>query len=213
MTRDEIRSRVLTALNDDSTDPVFWSLDEMNALLDEAQEVLAEEVEASTRTLFVPLRPGVALYTLGSLGSQLQTPWRLWSRQRQHRLWSLSIPELDAHYERWQTVQGDPEWWYPFSWDVFGVWPVPSAGGGILEVDCYVWPDPVPDDSAEPEAPDPDHDVLVQYMIADGQIKQWDVARALEIFVPLAARWKDAQARVSLRQVQERFFERDHGRW
>jgi hypothetical protein len=214
MTREEIRTRVLTALNDSSTDPAFWSLEEMNHLLDEAQEVLSEEVEAFSRTLYVPLRPGVGLYTLLGVDplGRVQTPWRLWSRNRQHRLWSLSLPELDGHYERWQTVAGDPEWWYPFSWDCFGVWPVPAATGGILEVDCFVWPDPLQEDTDEPECPDPDHDVLVSHMEIEGQVKQWDVARALELMLPLMGRWKDSQARSGLKQVQERYFARDEQR-
>ena len=119
------------------------------------------------------------------------------------------MPELDGHYERWQTVQGDPEWWFTFSWDVFGVWPVPASGGGVLEVDCFCWPDALLDDGDEPESNDPDHDILVEHMIAQGQLKQWDVARALEILQTLSARYKDSQARAGLRQVQERFFQRE----
>jgi hypothetical protein len=209
MTREEIRARALTALFDSPTDPAFWQVAEMDHLLDEAMEVLSEEVEALTRTLYVPLRPGTALYTLLGLGAQVQTPWRLWTRQRQHRLWSISLPELDGHYERWQTVTGDPEWWYPFSWDCFGVWPVPTTCGGVLEVDCLVWPDALLEDDDEPGFPDPDHDVLVDLLIAEGHAKQWDTARALETMLPLMGRFKDSQARSGLQRVQERFFGRE----
>lgn len=209
MNRQEICSRVLVALNDSPTVPLAWSLDEIRQSLQEAQEVLSEEVDAVTRTFFIPLEAGVMLYSLVGLDRAVQTIWRIWTRTRTHRLWSTSMPELDGHYERWQTVTGEPEWWFTFSWDVFGVWPVPTSGGGVLEVECFCWPAPILDDGDEPETNDPDHDVLVEYMLAQGQLKQWDVARALEILTPLSARYKDSQARAGLRQVQERFFQRE----
>lgn len=211
MTRDEIRTRALRALNDSLTDPAFWSLAEMDQLLQEAQEVLAEEVEALTRTLYLPERPGAMFYHLKGMGAQIMTPWRLWTRNRQHRLWPISMRELDGHYERWLTVTGEPEWWFLLSWDVIGLWPAPTAGGGIFELDCFIWPDALLDDTDEPEFPDPDHDWLVQYMEMEGQAKQWDTARVLEIAVPLLARAKDAQARSGVRAVQERFFGREDG--
>ena len=213
MTRDEIRTRALTLLNDDPTAPIFWSLAEANQLLEEAQEVLAEETEALTRVLYVPERAGCMFYSLEALQGRVMTPWRLWTRNRQHRLWPTSMTELDGHYERWLTVTGEPEWWFLLSWDVIGVWPAPTTGGGIMELDCLVWPTKVQDDTDEPETTDPDHDVLVSYIEMEGQVKQWDVARALELGLGFLARATDSQARSGLRAVQERFFTREgeHG--
>ena len=209
MTRDEMRTRALTALGEDPTAPVFWSIAEANQLLEEAQEVLAEETEALTRVLYIPARAGCMLYALAALHTRLMTPWRLWTRNRQHRLWPNSMTELDGHYERWLTVTGEPEWWFLLSWDCIGVWPPPTTGGGIMELDCLVWPTPMQDDADEPETPDPDHDVLVAYVEQEGQVKQWDVARALELGLGVLARAKDSQARSGLRAIQERFFTRE----
>jgi hypothetical protein len=209
MTRSELRSRALTLLNDAPDEPIFWSPDELHHLITEAQETLAEEVEALTRSLFVPVRAGWQFYPLAGIGRQIMTPWRLWTRNRQHRLWPISMRELEGHYERWLTVTGEPEWWFLVSWDLIGLWPTPTTGGGLLEVDCFVWPDALQDDQDEPEFPDPDHDVLVDLVTMEGQIKEWDVARALEIGVPLLQRAKDSQARSGLRLVQERFFGRE----
>lgn len=207
MTRDDLRRRAQTALND--PDHIFWSAEELNQLIQEAQEVLAEEVEALTRVLYIPERLGAMFYHLQALPGQVMTPWRLWTRNRQHRLWPLSMLELDSHYERWLTVTGDPEWWFLLSWDCIGVWPPPTTGGGVFELDAFVWPTPLPDDWSEPELADPDHDILLDYVLMEGQVKQWDIARALEIGLPLFQRAKDSQARNSLRAVQSRFFSRD----
>lgn len=209
MTREELRTRALTALNDSTTAPVFWNLNEVNQLLNEAQEVLAEEVEALTRTVYIPERPGVMFYSLRGVGVGLMTPWRLWTRNRQHRLWPISMTEMDGHYERWLTVTGQPEWWGVLSWDTIFVWPAPTTGGGVFELDCFIWPEPLADDASEPETPDPDHDWLLDYVLMEGQVKQWDVALALGIGQPLFQRAKDSQARAGLRAVQERFFGRE----
>ena len=208
MTREEIRTRALRALNDDPVSPVFWSSAEANQLLEEAQEVLAEEVEALTRVLYIPQRAGCMFYALEALQARLMTPWRLWTRRRQHRLWPTSLTELDGHYERWLTVTGEPEWWFLLSWDCLGVWPAPQAGGGLMELDCFVWPTPPSNDSDEPETPDPDHDVLVSYIEMEGHVKQWDVSRALELGLEVLASARDARARSGLRAIQERFFTR-----
>lgn len=209
MTREELRTRALTALNDSTTAPVFWDLNELNQLLNEAQEVLAEEVEALTRTVYIPERPGVMFYSLRGVGVECMTPWRLWTRNRQHRLWPISMTEMDGHYERWLTVTGQPEWWGLLSWDTIFVWPAPTTGGGVFELDCFIWPEAFADDTSEPETADPDHDWLLDYVLMEGQVKQWDAARALDIGQTLFQRAKDSQARAGLRAVQERFFGRE----
>jgi hypothetical protein len=119
------------------------------------------------------------------------------------------MTELDRHYERWLTVSGEPEWWFALSWDTIGIWPIPTTGGGVFELDCFVWPDPLLDDEDMPEFPDPDHDWLVSHVEMDGQAKQWDVERALEVGIDLYKRGKDSQARSGLRTVQERYFGRE----
>lgn len=206
MTREDIRTRALLALNDSPTAPRFWTIDELGQVIDECQEVLADETEALQRTVYVPMRPGIMHYPLRGFGPRAMTPWRLWTRQRQHRLWPTSMTELDGHYERWLEVQGDPEWWFLLSWDLLGVWPVPASGGGVLEVECLVWPAPLIHDDASPAFPDAQHETLVESVVVEGQLKQWDVARALELALPLQARYKDARAASGLRRVQERFF-------
>lgn len=209
MNRAELRRRALNLLNDDTAAPAFWSLDEMNQLLQEAQEVYAEEVEALTQTVHIPIKPGKMFYSLRGLGIDCMTPLRLWTRQRQHRLWPISQSEMCAHYERWLTVQGDPEWWGLHSWDEIFVWPAPASSGGTFELDCAIWPPAILDDHDEPDFPDSDQNALVTYVELTGRVKQWDVETALKLAESWYAKSKDGQARAGVRAIQARFFARE----
>jgi len=212
MTLDEMRRRALNLLDDDTSAPVFWSLDEIAQMLQDAQETYAEEVEALTQTVYIPLTAGKNLYQLSGLGIACMTPLRLWSQQRSHRLWPISQSELTGHYDRWLTVQGEPEWWGLHSWDTLFIWPAPASGGGVLELDCAVWPEPLEDVSDVPLYPDPDHDAFVRHAVMQGRAKQWQIEQALEMSKDWMAKAKDGQARSGLQTVQERFFVREGGR-
>lgn len=204
-----MRRRALNLLDDDTSAPIFWSLDEIDQLIQEAQEVYAEEVEALVQTAYLPIRPGKNLYQLRGLGLRCMTPLRLWTQQRQHKLWAISQQEMVGHYERWLTVQGEPEWWGLHSWDSIFVWPAPASGGGVLEIDCAAWPEPLQDDADEPLSPDPDHEALVSHTIIDGRIKQWQVKEALDRAKQWYALAKDGQVRSGIATIEARYFGRE----
>jgi len=213
MTRLEIRRRVLQALNDAAIAPVFWSVDEINETIAEAQEALAEEALSLKRTFMVPRRAGVMIYNLDGIGANIMAPTRIWLPDLHRRLGVWSLTDLDARHERWQAVTGDPWVWWPIDWRSFGLWPVPATAGGILEVDCYVWPDVLPDDSARPEFPPADHEALVTYGEIEGYIKQGDVLRALDLAKVWGQRWADGRYRAGIEQIAASFVirERSHG--
>lgn len=208
MTRDDLTRRILTALNDEVDDPVFWSQAEIHDLLAEAMEVVAEEAPSLKRTFLVPRRPGWMLYTLPGIGERIMAPYRLWLPDRQERLDAVSLSELDARHEEWMTVSGEPRWWAPVSWDQFVIWPIPAAGGNWLQIDCYVWPDPLQDGEDEPELHEADHEGLVLYAEHEGHLKQWDIARASDLFQQFIQRWGAARYRAQVGQVQSRLWQR-----
>lgn len=174
MTRGEIRARILTALNEDPDTPIFWTAAEVNAIIDEGAEVMCEEAGAVKRTHFLPLLPGATYYSLQAISPRAQSPWRLWLHHENRRLEPVSMADLDQRIIVWNTVTGDPWHWFPVSWDVFGLFPHPSAGGGILRVDTLEWPRALQDDDDEPELIAGDADALVTYGLADGSAKRWD---------------------------------------
>ena len=208
MTRGELRTRILETLNEPASAPVFWSAAEINALIDEGMEVICEEAQAIKRTVFVPLRPGTAYYSLRSLGPNIMAPWRLWLHTQERRLTVMSMSELDRQHETWPTVTGEPWHWFPVSWDLFGLWPAPSAGGGVLRVDCLAWPRALQDDDEEPELLAADHDALTLYAVSEGSAKRWDVATMLSAWSLFLKAAGASTARSGVGRAQSRAFQR-----
>lgn len=209
MNRAALRARILETLNESSSAPVFFSAAEINALIDEAAEVLCEESQAVKRTVFVPLRDGTAYYSLSGLGPDIMAPWRLWLHSQDRRLEATSMSALDREHETWPTVTGDPWRWFPVSWDQFGVWPSPTAGGGILRVDCLAWPRALQDDGDEPELLAADHDALTLYAVSEGAAKRWDVATMLSAWSLFLKAAGASGHRSGVGRVQSRAFRRE----
>ena len=208
MTRQQIRDRILIALNESTTSPVFWSTAQLDAVIDEASEVLAEEAKAIKRTAFVGRQPGVTYYSTRGIAPDVMAIYRIWLPDLNRRLIAVGISELDKQNETWPTVNGDPEYYFPVSWDCFGVYPHPASGGGTMRIDYFAWPRTLLDDSDEPEFREADHDALVLYGIYDGLMKMWAAPRALEMFNLFLDAWKTGRARAGVREQQSRYYQR-----
>jgi hypothetical protein len=208
MIRSQIRDRILSALNESTSSPVHWSTAQIDAVIDEASEVLAEEAKAIRRTAFVARRPGSTYYFTRGIAPDLMAAYRVWLPDVSKRLTAVTIGQLDAQNELWPTVTGDPEYWFPISWDCFGVYPHPAAGGGVLRVDYLAWPRTLLDDSDEPEFREADQDSLVIYGIYDGLMKKWDFPRAMALFARFIEQWHTGQARNGVRESQARTYQR-----
>lgn len=208
MTRGDLRSRILETLNESASTPVFWSESEINDLIDEGAEVICEESQAIKRTVFVPLRPGTAYYSLSALGPNIMAPYRIWHHAQDRRLDAKGMSQLDLEHETWSTVTGDPWYWFPVSWDLFGIWPASSQGGGVLRVDCLAWPAALQDDDEEPEFLAADHDALVLYAVAEGSAKRWDVPTAISAWSLFMKAAGASTQRSGVGRAQSRSFRR-----
>lgn len=208
MTRSQIRDRILNALNESTSAPVFWSTAQLDAVIDEASEVLAEEAKAIRRTAFVGKQPGTTYYFTRGIASDVMAITRLWLPDQDKRLIPCSLSELDAQNEQWPTVTGEPEYWFPVSWDCFGIYPHPTTGGGVIRVDYLAWPRPLLDDDDEPEFREADHDSLVIYGVYDALLKQWNAPRAMELFARFMQQWETGRARNGARESQARVYQR-----
>lgn len=208
MTRQQLRDRILSALNESTSAPVYWSTAQIDAVIDEASEVLAEEAKSIKRTAFVARKPGSTYYFTRGIAPDLMAAYRIWLPDVNRRLTAVSISELDATHATWPTVTGDPEYWFPVSWDCFGIYPHPATGGGVLRVDYLAWPRSLQDDSDEPEFREADQDALVLYGVYDSLMNKWDVTRAIELFTRFIDQWKVGQARNGVRETQARPYQR-----
>lgn len=208
MTRAQIRDRILQALNESVTAPVFWTTAQLDAVIDEASEVLAEEAKAIRRTALVARRDGTTYYSTRGIAPDVMAIYRIWLPDNNRRLTAVSIAELDAQNETWIATTGDPEYWFPVSWDLFGIYPHPTTGGSMLRVDYFAWPRALLDDSDEPEFREGDHDAMVLYGVYDGLLKQWNAPRAMELFARFVESWQVGRARSGIREQQSRYFQR-----
>lgn len=208
MTRAEIRDRILQALNESTSSPVFWSTAQLDAVIDEASEVMTEEAKAIRRTAFVGRQEGTLYYSTLGVAADLMAIYRVWLPDLNRRLTAVSISELDAQHETWSTVTGNPEYWFPVSWDLFGIYPHPASSGGLLRLDYYAWPRPLLDDNDEPEFREADHDAFVMYGVYDGLLKQWNVPRAMELFARFVDHGQTGRARSGVRETQARYTQR-----
>lgn len=205
MTRAELRTQIGRGLND--TGGVFVTPDQANLSIDEAMEVMAEESGLVRRSAFLPLQPGTLYYPTTAIASDVMMPVRLWLVGEERRLRAISLRELARRHDTWPTVQRTPEHWFPVSWDLFGLWPSPAAGGGIIRVDYLAWPRALLDDSDEPEFQFGDQDAIVEYGIYDGLAKRWDVMQMLNTWSRFGARVGFSRARTGASRVQARGFQ------
>jgi len=174
MTRGELRTRILNSLNDSTTSPVFWSVAQMNTVIQEGLETMSEEAEAVKRTTYVGLQEGCLYYSMRGIAQDCMLPTRVYNEANNRRLVPTSVDELDSIHYTWGTVPGDPLYWFPMGWEWFGIWPSPAASGGRLRVDYLAWPRELLDDDDEPELYDADHEALVLYGNYEGCLKRWD---------------------------------------
>ena len=208
MKRSDIRTRILEALNESATSPIFFSTAQIDAVIEEGAEVLAEEAAAVKRTVYQALKDGTTYYYTRSIAADIMAPYRIWLTHLDRRLTAVSLRELDVRHEHWIDVTGDPEVWFPVSWDLFGIWPHPATGGGVMRIDYLAWPRALQDDDDEPEIRRADHDALVWYGIYDGLMKGWSVEKAMQLFNLFVDRWADARARAGIREAQAKTFQR-----
>ena len=208
MKRSDIRTRILEALNESASSPVFFSTAQIDAVIDEAQEVLSEEAQAVKRTAYQALRDGTTYYYTRGIANDIMAPYRIWLTHLNRRLVAVSLRELDVRHEHWIDVNGDPEVWFPVSWDLFGIWPHPATGGGVMRIDYLAWPRSLQDDDDEPEIRRADHDAIVWYGIYDGLMKMWAPEKAIVLFNLFVDRWADARARAGIKEAQARTFQR-----
>lgn len=182
MTKGEIRTRILESLNESASSPVFWSTSEIDDVIQDGQELLAEELAILKRSALVPLREGITYYYTQSIAANIMVPYRVFLTELDRRLDVVTISQLDERHETWITITGDPWHWFAISWDIFGIFPHPAAAGGVLRVDYLAWPQTSQDDNEELEFSEPEQDALVLYGVYDGLLKQWDIERALKTF-------------------------------
>jgi len=207
VTRAEIRARILHGLNESATAPVFFSTTEIDGVIDEAAEVLAEEVSAIPRSVMLPLQDGGMFYSLRAVAPDVMAITRVWDETQQRRLDQTTMDQLDAQHQTWPIVTGEPRQWFPVSWDLFGVWPGLATGGSLLRVDYLAWPRALLHDDDSPEFLDADHEALVVYGQYDGAMKRWDALTGLTAWNLFLTGWAGARDRHGMDRLRAKLWQ------
>jgi len=212
MNRGSIREKILYLLNENISSPTFLTLTEANDLIQEAMELIAEEIRALRQQAILITQPGRFWYTTYEISDTCMSPIRIFSYANKQRLIPLIMAEVDDHYTNWMSVQAEtPQWWYPISFDTFGIWPGPSVGGTPLRIDYLAWPETLHDDDDEPILREIEQDLMILYGQYDGLIRQWDVERAFDIFNKFAAAYRDQRFRKEVMRYSRHVFDRSSG--
>ena len=207
MTRGEIRARILEALNDSVESPQLYTTTQLNEIINDAGETIAEEANIIRRSVDITLRPGHTYYYTRSIGPDCLVPTRLWIPSLNRRLIALSESNLDDWRERPHLVTDTPWNWFPISWDLFGVWPSSTTGGELLRMDYLAWPRNLLDDRDAPEMNEAEHTAYYIYGVLEGLLKRWDYERALVTFVQFMEMVNGATYSAGMQQFQHRLFQ------
>ena len=206
MNKSEIRTRIADVLDD--ADMVFFTSAQIDTMIKEGAEIIAEETHAIRRTAYFPLRQGTQFYFLRSIAQDIMMPYRIWNHDGTRRLTAYSIDEMDAFSENWMATTGTPAVWFSVSWEYFGIYPKPAEGGGVMRLDYYAWPRELMDDDDEPEILEQSHDALIKWGSYEGELKQWDGKAAQTAQAMFLAEIGQATDRSNVGRVQERNFQR-----
>lgn len=183
MTRDELRRRALYRLGDDPDVPTFHTTAMIYDALNEALEIMAEDVQAWKRTVYIPKADGQQLYDMRAFADDTYVITRVWDQTYEQRLEVIGVASLDQFRQRWWTVTSTyQEYWYSLSPYLFGVYPGPAGGAGVLRVEYLAWPSALEGPQDEPEIHEADHEALIEYATYIGLMQQWEAARATERF-------------------------------
>lgn len=210
MNRSEVRNRILYFLNESTTNPVFFTQTDLNATIEEAQELLAEEVTVLREQAFIVTKPGRHWYTTYEVSPRCMTPFRIWTDGTDRRLSPVTMRQLEDHYVNFMSVNSDdPYWWYPISFDTFGLWPGPSEGGTRLRIDYLAWPRTLAQDSSTPVFNSALQDLIVKYGEYEGLIRQWEGMRAMDVFMEFIRHFTDNKYRTETTRFHKMLMARD----
>lgn len=210
MNRAELRTRILLLLNEDTSSPSYFTTTQIDDFIQEAMETIVEEVTDLRKEAFIVLEPGRWLYSIHHVAPDVMTPFRVWSDAEEERLDVLTMEQLDAHREEWMLATSErPDWWYPVSHDLFGVWPAPTQGGTVLRVDYLAWPEALTADTSSPILRETEQDLILLYGQYEGLIRQWEIARAVDLFSQFTTGFRDQRYKNETRRFSRMYFNRE----
>jgi hypothetical protein len=181
MTRAELRTEVFRRLQESATTPVFWTVTDVDAALDEAYNAISDATgwcETWVTVDLLHLRPAYDLRTLTS-----KTPLSIgkaFNDQTNRWLQPTSVRDLDSGNRRWEATTGEAArvwarglWWLSY-------YPKADTDSGTVTQYLTVLPDAMTADTDVPGFPDTLHYGLVEYAVSDLWAQDAEVNKALQ---------------------------------
>ena len=202
MLRPELRRRIYRRLDDDPDSPTSITVADVNALIDEAIEVLSEEAEYFSKTAYVPLFNGAQFYSTLAIDPLCLAPVRVWAMDRERPLNYTTIGELNRTHGNWlDDTYERPHHWFSIDHQTFGIYPRVTQGSGeVLRIDYYAWAEPVPNDQVILPYSDESLDGVISYVVYSVYMRRWDMFRANDAFAEFVRLFRDTNAAAEVRR-------------
>src|SRR5262249_24020982 len=97
---------------------------------------------------------------------------------------------------------------YTVSWDIIGLFPRPTEGGGVLRIDYNAWPRELLDDDDIPEIQQASHDAIVAFGAYLGELKKWDNEAPMIAWERFKTQGALTGGRSAVQKVVHRHFDR-----
>ena len=184
MIRPELRRRIYRRIDDDPDSPTSITAADVNALIDEAIEVLSEEVRYLSKTAYVPLFSGAQFYNTLAIDPLCLSPVRVWAMDRERPLDYTTIGELNRTQNNWlDDTYERPHHWFSLDHQSFGIYPrVTTSSGEVLRIDYYAWAEPVANDQVILPYSDESLDAVINYVVYSVYMRRWDMYRAVDAY-------------------------------
>lgn len=175
-----LKAEVFRRLQEDSGSPVFWTEADVSAVLNEGLMELSDESEWYERTTTIDVLAGQRYYDLQTvLPSPLLTVGPVFNVTTNRWLDQVAPGDLDGNYRRWESNVGEAQQVLVRGLRWLGLYPVPNADSGELDLQYSALPDTLTEDGDEPGFPEPLHYGLVEYALAELWSQDAEVNKAL----------------------------------
>lgn len=182
MTFEELQVEVFRRLDESSSDPAFWTEDDVKAALNEAYHEISDTSEWYERNANLPLLSHRTYYDLRTaVGSDTVLSIRHGQNSNTRRwLTPADLRELDYHtFNQWEEITGEPQSFFIRGLFWLGTFPKQASDDGHIRLYFTSLPAEMTYDYDEPGFPEEFHYGLVEYALGDLLSQEAETKKAL----------------------------------
>lgn len=171
MTLLELRTRVLTELGEDPSNPKFYTAAEADAAINDAESVFALLTLCLERTASLTLLYNTTWYQPRTAFSDFLLPLRVRRQADGAKVVPTTIEALNALSETWESEIGAPQRYVSLGCNLLAFHCQPQASDTVL-VTFARTPAALTSDSATPEIPAQFHETLIDFAVPKARMKE-----------------------------------------